>query len=74
MTQQKNIENYKKKAVFCNLKEFDASAKEHSYIEITEWKNGEGFDLNVYNYSVRNISISYAEFDIIKKLVKKLNK
>jgi hypothetical protein len=71
---QKDIENYKRKAVFCNLKEFDASAKEHSYIEITEWNNGDGFDINAFNYSDRNISISYCEFDLIKKLVKKLNK
>jgi hypothetical protein len=71
---KKNIENYNRKAVFCNLKEFDAIAKEHSHIEITEWKNGEGFDLNVYNYSDKNISISYGEFNVIKKLVKKLYK
>jgi len=71
---QKNIENYNRKTVFCNLKEFDVIAKEHSYIEITEWKNGEGFDLNVYNYSDKNTSISYSEFNVIKKLVKKLYK
>jgi hypothetical protein len=71
---QKNIEIYNRKAVFCNLNEFDVTSKEHAYIEITEWKNGEGFDLNVYNYSDRNISISYSEFNVIKKLVKKLYK
>jgi len=68
------LEKYKRKAVFCNLKEFDFSCKEHSYIEITEWKNGEGIDINVYNYSDRTISISYAEFKLIKKLVKQLDK
>ena len=71
---QKNIENYNRKAVFCKLPDFDVTAKEHSYIEITEWNNGEGFDLNVYNYSDKNTSISYSEFNVIKKLVKKLYK
>ena len=47
----KELEVYKRKAVFCNLKEYDFSCKEHSYIEITEWHNGEGIDINVNNYS-----------------------
>lgn len=70
----KELEKYNRKAVFCNLKEFDFSCKEHSYIEITEWKNGEGIDINAYNYSDRTISISYGEFKLIKKLVKQLDK
>jgi len=68
------MEKYKRKAVFCNLKEYEFSCKEHSYIEITEWKNGEGIDINAYNYSDRTISISYGEFKLIKKLVKELDK
>jgi hypothetical protein len=68
------MEKYNRKAVFCNLKEYDFSCKEHSYIEITEWHNGEGVDINAYNYTDRTISISYGEFKLIKKLVKELNK
>ena len=68
------MEKYKRKAVFCNLKEYDFSCKEHSYIEITEWKNGEGIDINACNYTDRTISISYGEFKLIKKLVKELDK
>jgi hypothetical protein len=68
------MEKYKRKAVFCNLKEYDFSCKEHSYIEITEWNNGEGIDINANNYSDRTISISWGEFKLIKKLVKELNK
>jgi hypothetical protein len=68
------MEKYNRKAVFWNLKEYDFSCKEHSYIEITEWKNGEGVDINAYNHTDRTISISYGEFKLIKKLVKELNK
>jgi hypothetical protein len=68
------MEKYKRKAVFCNLKEYDFSCKEHSYIEITEWHNGEGIDINANNYSDRTISISWKEFKLIKKLVKELDK
>ncbi len=70
----KEIEKYKRNAVFAELKEYDCTAKEHSYIEVTEWNNGEGIDVNIYNHSERMISIGYGEFDLIKKLVKKLNK
>jgi uncharacterized protein YebE (UPF0316 family) len=68
----KELEKYNKKAVYCTLKDYDYLAKEHSYVEITQWINGEGFDINVYNQSERVISLSYGEFKLIKKLIKKL--
>jgi len=64
----------KRKAIFSNLKEFDCSAKEHSYIEVTEWTNGEGYDINIHNYTDTNISIGYLEFKLLKKLIKELEK
>jgi hypothetical protein len=68
----KELEKYNKKAVYCTLKDYDYLAKEHSYVEITQWNNGEGIDINVYNQSERVISLSYGEFKLIKKLIKKL--
>jgi hypothetical protein len=70
----KELEKYNRKAVFCSLKEYDFLAKEHSYVEITEWKNGEGIDINAYSHTDRNVSLSYGEFKLIKKLVKQLEK
>ena len=70
----KEFEKYKRNAVFSLLKEFDISAKEHAYIEVTEWNNREGFDINVYNYTDINVSISYGEYNLLKKLIKKLDK
>lgn len=70
----KEFEKYKRDAVFSSLKDFDCSAKEHAYIEVTGWNNGEGCDLNIYNHTDRNVSISYSEFSLIKKLIKKLQK
>ena len=70
----KELEKYNRKAVFCHLKDYDFASKEHSYIEITEWKNGEGIDINAYNYTDRNVSLSYGEFKLIKKLIKQLEK
>lgn len=70
----KELEKYNRKAVFCNLKDYDFASKEHSYVEITEWKNGEGIDINAYSHTDRSVSLSYGEFNLIKKLVKQLEK
>ena len=72
MKEKSEIQSYKKNALFCDLKDFDYMSKEHGYVEITEWHNGEGVDVNVYNYTDRTISLSYGEFKLIKKLIKKL--
>jgi len=66
------METYNKKSVFSELKEFDHLAKEHDYIEITEWHNGEGFDIDINSYSDKKISLTWGEFKALKKLVKKL--
>jgi len=70
----KMIEYYDRKAVFSELKEYCIMAKDHDFIEITEWRNGEGFDINVSS-SLGNqiISLTEGEFKLIKKMVKQLN-
>ena len=46
-----------------------------SLINVTAWSNGEGFDLAIAskNGGMQHISITYSEFDIIKKCVNKLD-
>lgn len=46
--------------------------KHGDYIEITEWTNGEGYDIHVSNHREQVISLHETEFEIIKKLIKKL--
>jgi len=41
------MDKYTKKAVFSNLKKYDFIAGEDDFIEVTEWKNGEGFDVDI---------------------------
>lgn len=66
------IEKYKKESVFAETKDFDYLAKEHDFVEITEWKNGEGYDITLSDKQI--ISITDGQFRAIKKLIKKLNK
>lgn len=49
-------------------------AKEGDFVEVTEWTNGEGVDIYI-NTSLgqQHFSVTWDEFKVIKKLVKKLN-
>jgi hypothetical protein len=72
------IETYYRKAVFMELFGICSFAKETSgdFIEITEWSNGEGFDINVSAKGTGNqiIQLTWGEFKALKKLVKELDK
>lgn len=61
-----------RKSIHDELKPYDYFAKEHDYIEVTEWSNGEGFDVDINNREF--IRLSYGEFKALKKLAKELSK
>ena len=44
--------------------------KDHDFIEVTEWSNGEGWDITV---SDKNFSLHFTEYEVLKKLIKKLS-
>ena len=41
------MEKYKLNTVNEDLRKFDYLAKEHDYIEVTEWHNGEGWNIDL---------------------------
>lgn len=61
-------------SVFSELKEYCIFAKENAYIEVTEWSNGEGVDVNISSTHEKFISLTHGEFKAMKKLIKALNK
>ena len=66
------IEQYERKSVFVPL--IDAWHKEHDFIEVTEWKSGEGWDIEIYTDSgVRHLSLHFTEFAVIKELIELLD-
>lgn len=69
-----NIENYEKKTVFAKLQQFCGFAKEDDFIEITEWANAEGFDVDINGRKIERFQLTWGEFSAIKKLVKELDK
>lgn len=50
------------------------SSDTKALVQVTEWINGEGFDIEIHLSGSQHISVTHAEFDIIKKAIKKLNK
>lgn len=71
---KKNIDLYDRKAAFTELKQFCHLSKEHDFVEVTEWHNGEGFDINVSSSIDSFMSVSYGQFNAIKSLIKELEK
>lgn len=60
------METYKLKAVSAQLTDFDSFAKEHDFIEVSEWHNGEGYNIMIND---RIISLTYGELKAINTLV-----
>ena len=68
------ITTYKLDAAFAELREFDSLAKPHDFIEVSLWRNGEGFDAHLSTHAEQIIRLSWGEFKALKKLVKELDK
>lgn len=63
------MELYERKAVNDSLKKYDHLAKDSDFIEVTEWANGEGWDISLND---KLISLTYGQLEAIKYLVKVL--
>ena len=61
LTQRKSIND--------NLRKYDHLAKENSFIEITEWSNGEGWDITIDD---KTISLTMGELSAINFLTNAL--
>lgn len=59
-----------RKSVSDNLKKYDYLAKDGEFIEVIEWTNGEGIDVQISEKPV--ISITYGELEAINYLTKSL--
>ena len=68
------ITTYKLNAAFAELRHFDHFAKPHDFIEVSLWRNGEGFDAHLSTHADQTIHLTWGEFNALKKLVKELDK
>lgn len=63
------MEHGNRKSISDNLRKYCILAKEHDFVEITEWTNGEGWDITIND---RHFHLTYGELDAINYLTKVL--
>jgi hypothetical protein len=71
-----NLEVRNRLAIHDSLKNWDifsATNPEH-YIEVTEWTNGEGFDICIESFETLRFKLTHGQFDALKFMINKLNK
>ena len=64
------MEFAERKSVNDKLRKYDHLAKEDDFIEVTEWANGEGYDISVRD---KLISLTHGEIEAINYLIKCLD-
>lgn len=63
------MEHVSRKSVNDRLKKYDFMAKEDDFVEVTQWVNGEGYDITIED---RKMSLTDGELDAINYLVQTL--
>lgn len=63
---ENKLEITQRKSVSDSLRKYDHLAKEDSFIEVTEWANGEGYDIIIDD---KIISLTNGQLDAINYLV-----
>lgn len=59
-----------RKSICDNLQKYDYLKNKSSFIEITEWTNGEGWDITI---DEKIFSLTYGELEAIKYLTRALD-
>ena len=60
------MKQYERKARFTELKPYDILAKEHDFMEVCEWNNGEGFDVTK---NEQQFSLTWGQWQCLQALV-----
>lgn len=70
---QFKIEN--RRTIFSDIGTHCALSKPDDFVEITEWTNGDGVDINISDATGnRTIPMTWGEFKLIKKMMKTIYK
>jgi hypothetical protein len=60
-----------RRSVFSEIGDYCLFSKKDDFIEVTEWVNGDGFDITISEKQI--FSLTRGEFDLIKVLINRLN-
>ena len=66
-----SIQFHKRHSAFSELKHYCPLAGEHDYMEVTEWSNGEGYDITVSSkQGEQRFSLTHGEIALLQVLLK----
>ena len=64
------VEVNNRRAVFAELKDYCMHSGDHDYMEVTEWSNGEGYDILIdRKRGMSQFSLSYGEWELLQVLM-----
>jgi len=70
------IETYERKSTVADLNEYCHFAKEHDTIEVVEWVNGEGVDVDINTETNRGLvrfNLTFGEWNCLKEIMTRVN-
>lgn len=73
-SKQRQIEVVQRNSVHVNLNDFCTHSKQDHFMEVTEWSNGDGVDINLNSFKNNQFSLSWGEFEALCVLVRRLQK
>lgn len=70
---QYEVDSYVRNSVFAQLKQWCFGyGKDGDYIEVTEWANGEGFDVDIETEQRQRFQLTWGQYEALKHLVNKI--
>ena len=65
-----SIEVSNRRAVFAELKDYCMHSGDHDYMEVTEWSNGEGYDIIIdRKRGMERFSLTHGEWELLQVLM-----
>jgi hypothetical protein len=78
---EKKISLSRRKAAFAELKDFcifsvgPARKDKGDFLEVTEWSNGEGYDIHISDVSgEKKFHLTWGQYEAMKKCIKQIEK
>jgi hypothetical protein len=68
------VEISNRRAIFSELAHYDHLSKPDDFIEVTEWSNGEGYDVEIASSPGSKFQLTHGQFEAMKDLIYKLEK
>lgn len=67
------IDTYNRRSEFALLNQWCFGyGKENDYIEVTEWANGDGFDVDIETSQRQRFQLTWDQYEALKALVNKI--